>query len=277
MKGGDKMNPQKLKKLKHQRKKACYQQQAKAKHDETVKKLYDHEFQKDTKKRDFIIGIDSRELNDARIVHEWRLSMLNYLVNNRFEKQHRRVGLQDYQMVEIQGVVSDVIWDQKKDSPRILIDRPHIIGAKSNDNLPWREVDRTFDSHLWIMASDIIGTIDDFPNVFTVTPGDVIQLQGEVKTYRSKQNGFYVYKTGITNVVINACGVFARNYASKKSAGDIHSHFNRHGDWVLKVKNLPHLSEFKKYAKQPAPDIELKYKKSIYPRYYERMQPKERD
>ena len=169
------MNYQKLKKLKHDRQKDSYRKQAKAKHDEIVKKLYQHEFQKDTVKRDFIIGIDSRELNDARIVHQWRLAMLDYLVNNRFEKQHRRVGLQDYQMVEIQGVVSDIIWDKKKDLPRILIDRPRIMGAKSNDNLPWQAVDRTFDSHLWVMSSDIIGTLDDFPNVLTITHGDVMQ------------------------------------------------------------------------------------------------------
>lgn len=271
------MNPQKLKKLKHQRKKDDYQKQVKAKNDELLKKLYNHKFQEDTKKRDFILGIDSRRLDEPALVHSWRVAILNYLVNNRFDKQHNRISLQDYQLVEIQGVISDIIWDQKKDAPRILIDRPRIIGAKSNDSLPWREVDRTFDSHLWIMASDIIGTVDEFPDVFTATPGDAIQLQGEVKTYRSKQNGFYVYKTGITNVVINACGVVARNYASKKSIGDIYSHFNRHGDWVLKLKGLPRLSEFKKYINQPAPDIEIKYKKSNYPHYYERMQTKDSD
>lgn len=261
---------QKLKRLKHQRQKAAFDHKVKANKKKTIDKLLRHGFQEDTQSFNFIIGIDSRSLNNPAVVHNWRENILHYLVNNHFDKPHSRIALNDYDLVEIEGIVSDVIWDKKKKMPRILVDRPQIIAAQATEHSPWQIVNRSFDSHIWLMGDQIIGTTDDFPNVITVTPGDVIKFQGLINSYQTKQNGFYIYKTGITQVIISACGVYAKNYASKKSKGDIYSGFNRHGDWVLKIKHLPHISQIKAYLNKKV-NIEYYYQKSNYSNYYERM------
>ncbi len=169
-----------------------------------------------------------------------RMESIRYYLNNQFHPQSNHLALKPYfsgnKSVTWLAIVAGInIPPDSSQPPSILLEKVIVFDATNPKFL---------DYHLWLKV-DNIKYVQNTSQSQIIAIGDAIIGISNINYYHGPH---HIVKYGFNKTIIKGAGIFTSDQQNKQKVNYFKSKlitdYNRHNDWILKLKNNPKFSKF---------------------------------